>query len=123
MTSLKIKVTEEILRQSANCDNSNKGANCAIALSVRTIFPNASVGTRTIYPFYNTDNCTIHFIELPEEAQDFIKSFDNKCSLDRVKMEELEFSIDIPDSVLETINIEEIKPLLINHPTLELIEN
>lgn len=134
MTSLKIKIDKEILYKSRMCSTDHSdtsrsgiGANCAVSLAIISIFPDAWVFSDHIRPFYfsKEEHKSIYngSIPLPREARDFISSFDAKSPEERMQMEELEFSIDIPDSVLETINIEEIKPLLINHPTLELIEN
>ena len=118
MTKLKIKVTKDILERSKMC-LTNVGYNCAVALAVRDIFPRAWVEDDCIMPVSVEQTK----IPLPESATDFISKFDRYDAEERVNMPELEFEISIPDEVIEKINIEELKPLLQNHPTLQLIEN
>ena len=122
MTKLKIKVTKEILERSKMCGwkNGNKdmSTNCAIALAVRDVFPEARVGSRHLN-YLGDENYTV----LPAIASNFITIFDNLSPKERVEMSELEFEVEVPDEVIEKINIEELKPLLENHPTLQLIEN
>lgn len=146
MTKLKIRVTKEILDRSKMCNTdinvgmeSNQkcegfaGANCAIALAVRDIFPNAWVDIFCIIPFAagNTgldifrsisypkpDN----YIRLPQIASDFISRFDKAEPQERVQMPEMEFEVEIPDEVIEQVNISEVATLLANHPTLKLQE-
>lgn len=121
--TLKIKVTKEILEASKMCGIGLKGddwaeatnSNCAVALAVRDIFPQATIfqtlmvvlGKSIRFPFYVTQ---------------YIKAFDN-CAVpeERLKLPEFEFEVSIPDEVIDQINIDEIRPLLVNHPTLELI--
>lgn len=129
-TTLKIKVTKEILEKSRMCggdDTKNKiGMNCAISLAVRDIFPDVWVGDMDIrFGRWDEDhfdvNDKITYIGLPYRVQMFIKEFDKTSPANRLLMPEIEFEIEIPDAVIETINIDELKPLLVNHPTLELI--
>lgn len=126
MTKLKIKVTKDILKRSMYCTNDfNIATNCAIAVAVRDIFPNASVGLYCMHAnifredtdFKNPD------IGLPDEATNFIKRFDRLASLpeQRLLLPELEFEVEIPDVIVDSIDIEGIKKLLQNHPTLELV--
>lgn len=129
-TKLTIKVTKEILLRSAYCDFRKNGlvTNCAIALSIRDIFPEARVLRSFILPFYEqyvdylqTHQRVFGTISLPTVAVDFIDKFDNAEPECRRAMEELEFEINIPECVIEKINIDEIRPLLVNHPTLQLV--
>lgn len=118
-TKLKIKVTKEILERSKMCGHTGNmletiAENCAVALAVRDIFPNVWVER-----FYIKG--LVKPILLPGIATNFIISFDNTTSADRPNLPEIEFEITIPDAVLEQINIEEIRPLLLNHPTLQLV--
>ena len=139
MINLKIKVTKQVLEESKYCmyDNHEElaGRNCAISLAIRDIFPDAFVAKFHIYPtkknwyidsygnFSTKHKNTDNVIKLPEVAIHFINDFDGKIPEQRVLMPEIEFEISIPDELIEEINIEELKPLLQNHPTLELIEN
>ena len=124
MTKLKIRVTKDILERSKMCGQKGYGISysrgCAVALAVTDIFPNCSVGSEHISVF--TDYEIIR-IELPKEAAIFVCMFDGTSQNNRPLMKEIEFEISIPDEVIEKINIEELKPLLQNHPTLELVEN
>jgi hypothetical protein len=118
MTKLKITVTKEILEKSKNCGHENKliSQSCAISLAVIDIFPNVSVGADSIL-----DMSTGLYMELPEVAKKFIDSFDWANPEERVKMNPISFEIEIPNEVIEKINIDELRPLLVNHPTLELV--
>ncbi len=121
MVTLKIKVTKEILERSKMCGihNIKVSTNCAVALAVRDIFPRANVELEYIEPFTKLES---ERIELPMEATDYIILFDEfkKTPLIRLMMPEIEFEVIIPDTVIDQINIDEIKPLLQNHPTLKL---
>lgn len=115
MTKLKVKVTKEILFQSRNCGLSGKEwivETCAISVAIRDIFPKASVSANYIRAFQGTNT----LIDLPPIAHEFIEEFDSSSPEMRVKMEEIEFEVDIPDVI-----IEEIRPLLEHHPTLQLV--
>lgn len=119
MIKLKISVTEEILNGDCVAQN---GSNCAIAKAVKQIFPFAHVQYDFIRPFtyMRTEWCNkvAYRIFLPKEAKKFIEEFDSGHSVAPIS-----FEVEIPDSVIEQINIEEIRPLLQNHPSLELIES
>ena len=123
MTTIKIKVTREILEKSAYCDLSKVGENCAIALAVRDVLPMANVGSSSIYPFgTGTRQHCLMEIQLPELAQNFITAFDRNSPLCRLEFPEVEFDVEVPDDVLEMIApIEELKKQLFNHPTLQLV--
>lgn len=122
MTQLKIKVTKEILERSKYCGFGAGPANenCAIALAVRDIFPLARIGSHFI-DFFPHINGIPGFV-LPEMVFEYISTFDKTDPRIRPSLPEIEFTIDIPDAVIEQISIDEIRPLLINHPTLELVE-
>lgn len=115
---LKIKVTKEILERSKMCEMDKLiYENCAIACAIKDIFPLSKVWKTYIeLPF----DIRIH---LPQEAIIFISAFDMFAPCMRLTMQPIEFEIEIPDTVIEKINIEELRPLLENHPTLELINH
>lgn len=120
-TVLTITVTKEILERSKNCGILNDGTllseNCAISLAIRDIFPCAKIGDLDIFPFsIDVD----HAIPLPDIAKSFIWSFDHAAPEARVLMQPLSFDIELPDWVIEKIDISELKPLLENHSTLKL---
>lgn len=119
---IKIKVTKDILKRSAMCGTFSQIAkvieNCAIALAVREVFPNAVVGQTSIRPFgYNITPS----IELPRCAKHFIKLFDKSCPIQRVSMPEFEFTVDVPDSVIDKIGIKDAIDIINKSETLELV--
>jgi len=129
MIKLKITVTKEILKRSKNCQfGVSIGTQCAISLAIRDIFPDAYVGNADIalfkedWWFDGKKIITKNEILLPFRAQEFIAYFDLAQPADRLEMDPVSFEIKIPDSAIEKINIEELRPLLTNHPTLELIK-
>lgn len=123
---IKIKVTKEVLKRSMWCSTKpgviECAKNCAIAIAVRDIFPDATVGISTMGFGFATDLS----VNLPEIACKFIISFDslrNKPEM-RLGLPELEFEIEIPDKILDQIgngNIEEVKTIIQNSETLELV--
>jgi hypothetical protein len=120
---LKIKVTKDILKKSMMCGTNIPGLNyppenCAIAIAVREIFPKARVGCVLIYI-----NDSFTNISLPLEASLFINKFDELVEnpIERLNLPELEFEITLPESYINSINIDEVKEVLKNSETLELI--
>lgn len=119
---LQITVTQEILDDSQTCQYTP--SHCAVARAVRTIFPHANV-----FPlggiFIDDESANNYCknksstgIKLPLEAIEFIEKFDGG-----ITVEPFSFEIDIPDSIVEKINIDEIRPLLDNHPTLKILDH
>lgn len=132
MTKLRITVTKEILDRSKYCGEpgfgdisafENHSSNCAIALAIRDVFPKAFVETEYIF----IDEISYKKfpmpgdIKLPAEATDFINTFDLLDPAGRSLLPELTFEISIPDEIINQINIDELKPLLENHPTLAIL--
>lgn len=138
-TTLQIRITKEILHASAYCghikhegqyivcDNEEVavGCNCAIALAIRDIFPDAIVGPTTIIPFGDKPfaNCFSE-IELPEEAIEFVRAFDDNMPAERKKMRSMKFEVDIPDDVLNhAFQIEhDLELLLRGHNTCKILK-
>ena len=133
MTKLKISVTKEILEKSRHCSNGeSQGFNCAVALSIRDIFPTAYC-FQSVLLFFEEDlidwrrrglfsglSKYPHAI-FPPAVFSWIKEFDNSTPEERITMQPISFEIEIPDAVIEQINIDELRPLLTNHPTIELV--
>lgn len=135
-TTLRIKVTQAILNKAAYCghikengkyiasddESVDVSSNCAIALAVRDVFPDARVGPGEIIPFGNNIR---HYseIRLPEIASCFIMDFDNKMPAERKKMGILEFEVEVPDDVLQhAFPIEsDLKEIFKNHSTLHFV--
>lgn len=132
-TKIKITVTKEILEKSKYCGIINKqvSENCAFSLAVRELFPNASVKQKLIFPNgYNSEDGkhfdsaiqempieTISF-SIPYNMTSFIDVFDECLPLERVKLPEQSFELDIPDWALPNVDIE---ALLKDSKTLQLI--
>lgn len=137
-----IKVTKEVLRQSAhcpilgislNCELDKLKTNCAVAVAVRDLFPKAKVFNNAIclsshFPDYEVslveDEQGVRpktTIRLPQKAIDFITEFDRLHPLERPGMDELKFDIEVPDEFFErTIGISEAHEILKRSETLEL---
>ena len=117
---IKIHVTEKILRESMYCPvgKIKTLSNCAIAIAVREIFPKAKVHHNSIEPFGEEDKDVIW---LPIEAVDFISDFDYAKPIERIVMERLAFDVDVPDSIIQRIGIEEVNGVLETSETLEKV--
>lgn len=123
MTKLRITVTKEILEKAKHCANDdNVGFNCAVSLAVRDIFPKAWCYQGSIV-FNESDrgNMFMKYARFPESVFRWIARFDNAKPEQRTQMDPISFEIEIPDEVIATINIDELKPLLENHPTLAIV--
>jgi hypothetical protein len=112
----KIKVTKAILEQSKECGTCPHirtiEENCAIAISLKHIFPAVMVTGDHILPFgkdVNDESGSLK-IELPKVARDFINAFDSLSGMPNVRplLPEMEFEILIPDEIVSRINIDEI---------------
>lgn len=113
-----IKVTKDILKRSAGC-RAMDGANCAIALAVRELFPKARIGVN-VMTFTGDTNDTY---ELPENAKLFIRAFENlafRPSL-RLYLEAFSFEMTVPSHVVDQIGISEAYKVLSESKTLELV--
>lgn len=115
----KIAITKEILAQCKNCGTGNDAGrienNCAIAIALADIFPKVYVTDLYIFPFgIEGDNKKDINIPIPGIAQQFIKLFDGFRFTPRLRLmlPEFDFMIDIPDEVIEQINIDDVKPLI-----------
>ncbi len=129
---VRIKVTKEIIAASANCGadlcptenhgtwSNNQVQNCAIAIAVKEIIPNAYVFKTNIAngpSLLKTD----YLIALPHEATTFIRYFDMYKPERRLQMEPLEFDIILPDSIIDSIGLDEVYEILNKSETLELV--
>lgn len=108
-----VHVTKEILEASKMCAYDAK--NCAIARSLRQIMQDVKVNSTHIV-FSEKE------IPLPTEAQRFIKLFDALGPNDRVLMSPISFEIEVPDSYIDSIGIEDVKDILSRSKTLELVK-
>lgn len=121
---LKIKVTKEILYRSRMCGKQKNDAyqdvatNCAIALAVRDIFPNAAVDQQQLRFYGNGDR--INQIKLSDAVWAFVDKFDESSPSQRLRMQKISFEIDVPEVVIESIGLSEVHRILKESKTLEL---
>ena len=115
----KISITKEIIERSKYCGTGNDthtvGKNCAIAFALADIFPDVFVTNHCIFPFgIDFEKGKELKISMPVIAQQFIKLFDGFCLTPRLRLllPEFEFVIDVPDEVIEQINIDEMRELI-----------
>lgn len=114
MIKLKIHVSKEHMEEAKYFNGEDNKKECGIKCAIKNIFPNAKVFAKKIF----IDG---YEIPLPREAKEFIRGWDVSTIQLRLEMDELEFEVEVPDEVIEKINIDELKPFLVNHPTLELV--
>jgi hypothetical protein len=117
-TTLKIVITKSIIEQSKYCGTNGDadaiGSSCAVATALIDIFPYVYVTGHHIFPFGRAyENMQNVSIPLPLIAQQFIKLFDGFSFAPKLRLllPEFEFTIDIPDEVIDQINIEDIQAL------------
>ena len=119
-TQFKIVITKKIIEQCINCGTSDDPRlvenNCAIAVALADIFPEVHVTSRYIFP-YGIDHEKRLQIPIPVIAQQFIKLFDGFRLTPRLRLllPEFEFTIDIPDEVIEQVNIDDVRFLIENN--------
>ena len=128
--SYKITISKDILYKSQYCGTDkllgSVENNCAIAIAVRDLFPLAYVNADHIYPFgFDAGNYEQLRIPLPEVAKQFIKLFDGFVLTPRLRLllPEFDFRIDIPDEVIERIDIDDIKKWILNKTPQELVNS
>jgi len=126
---IQINITKDILKRSMMCGTNplqKVTSNCAIALAVRDIFKFAQVSKDNIY-FYKEDNDNhsnyISGCSLPESARVFIEKFDYLFNNPekRLKLPEFSFEIEIPNAVIEQMNLSEVYKILSESETMELV--
>lgn len=127
---LEILINQDILNRSANCV-SFPGQNCAIGLAIFEIFGKKSNVATDEIVILNEDLYKGEIvlkskikaqIALPLKAQEFIDKFDESLPHQRKLMTPFAFEIEIPDNVVEMINIDEIYKVLETSTCLKLVE-
>lgn len=123
-TTIRIKITNEILKESLYCGKINTcksiGETCAFALAVRDIFPNAIVLPDCMIPFPPTDwKMDAKSINISKEMKQFIKCFDDMTVSQRTFLTEKDFNLELPDWVIDQIDISSI----VNSLNAKLVEN
>ena len=117
-----IRITKDILEHCKNCGAENDtreiGRNCAVAFALKDIFPDVYVTNYYIFPLgIDTKKTEDIKIAVPLVAQQFIKLFDGFYMMPnlRVLLPEFEFTINVPEEVIDQINIDELKELIDDH--------
>lgn len=122
MTTIRVNVTKKIIEESMYCGvelmnhigcakNKINGlddymSNCAIAKAIWNIIPNTCV-LESVVMFYSETIC-LGVSELPKKAVRFIDKFDKLSPTGRLSLEPISFELEIPDTVIDNISIEEI---------------
>lgn len=122
---LQINLIQQVILQSMYCHR-EPGENCAIANAIRDIFPDAIIGNEKIYfkkykskPFDYLLNAKDETIDLPLAAILFISEFDSLVPEKRAQMAPVSFEINVPDSLIDDIDISEIEEILKTSLTLQ----
>ena len=116
-TQFRIAITKKIIAQCKDCGTGNDARlvenNCAIAFALTDIFSKVYITNLYIFPFGIGGDKDIR-IPMPLIAQQFINLFDGFRLTPRLRLmlPEFEFTIDIPDEVIEQINIDDVKELI-----------
>ena len=115
----KIRITKEIIERCKDCGTEGNirdiGNNCAVAFALKDIFPDVYVTDCYIFPFgIDSQKGKDIKILLPVIAEQFIKLFDGFYMMPnlRVLLPEFEFTINVPEEVIDQINIDELKELI-----------
>lgn len=121
---LKIKVTKKILKESMMCGTSVMGTpqfkpvseSCAVALAVRDLFPEARIGRTFVQVGEGS-------FMMPLNATNYIIRFDELWyePARRLNLPEIEFEVDVPEAVINKIDIAEATEIIKNSETLELV--
>jgi hypothetical protein len=112
MVPFKIQVTQAIIHQCKHVgvpgDTGAVGNVCPIAVTIKHMFPDAYVANEYLFPY---GEHTTSKIELPPVAKDFINLFDSLCMMPnvRLKIPAFEFEIEIPDEVVEGIDVRDVQ--------------
>lgn len=123
---IEVTITKEILEQSAYCndegDYGSVGNNCAVALAVRKIFPQAWISDKKFYPFDVTP-----FKEHFEwhDGETFIEKFDALVNNPekRMQLPETVVTLEISDKTIDILNKDtNWKEIVNNINHLKLIE-
>ena len=111
----KIRITKEIIEHSRTCGTENNkpetGSTCAVAFSLKDIFPDVYVSYNYIFPWgIDSEKGKNVKITMPVIAKQFIKLFDGFYLMPdlRLLLPEFEFTINIPDEIIDQININEV---------------
>lgn len=114
-----IKVTKDVLRRSAGCTAGKTiiSQNCAVALALRDLFPQAQVGYPDMCFYFGQREEYI----LNSDVLMFIHRFDKASPEERLLFPEFSFEIEVPSAVIDKIGIGQAYKVLSESKTLELV--
>src|SRR5688572_25460793 len=138
---IKINITREVLERTKFCgidketgckltnSKANLGRNCGISDAICDLLPTAWVSSNKIwvyrvvptFDFVMAQTSKSVDIELPPIAQSFISIFDSSTPEQRAAMQPISFEIEVPDSVIDRIGIEQVTEILATSQTLERV--
>lgn len=108
MVSYTVRITKAILQQSMYCGYKNEDDyedECAIKLALSEDFSEAIVSSNRLY--LDEDACEFgSYIDLPLNVIHFIKAFDTNTPEERLKMNEFDFTVQIPDEIFSASSVE-----------------
>lgn len=137
---LQINITKEVLERSHMCGFAKTGSlseNCAIAVAIKDLFPYSNVPSGSYINVFRTekgfksyrlnrrrlsDDPGVNVI-LPDAATRFITEFDISTSKERLSMQPISFEIDVPDEVIDSTGIEQVKQVLNDHPFMQEVKS
>jgi hypothetical protein len=117
---LTVSITPDILAASAHCDALKLGANCAIALALKDIFPKVNVASQYARIMDRRLPSGNKLIKLTQSATDFIFKFDTSTPQERCNMQSFSFDLELPEEVIELVDIDDIKAILAKSQSLQL---
>lgn len=134
-----IHITKEILKRSKYCSidkgspqENMTGQNCAISCAIVELFGTKSWVNMDEILFFKQeieftkdgfgilDEENFVRIPLPENAIRFINIFDFALPEERITLPEISFNIDIPEEVIDLINIDEVKRIIEKSDSLSI---
>jgi len=124
MIKLKVKVTKKILKESMmfRCPSLEVTSNCAVALAIREIFPEATVGYVIFRPFHKNKWGLIS----EHDGEHFITQFDQlrETPEKRLDLPETVVTLDITDEIIDHLStmIPNYEEVVNAQPHLELVE-
>lgn len=135
MVKLKIKITQKLIDESVGCQMRNDS--CLFARALREIMPEARVSLMYIFPtdlLYQASVEPIMYHNPVEKGfafnhgdaiTSYIREFDKTYGRPEIykDIKPAEFELEVPDWAIEAaINIDDVKKILENSETLELIQ-
>ena len=95
---------------------------CAIALAIKEIFPEGMATVGYIRPYFSAPDSACIF--LPESANQFMRTFDKLWETPeaRLSLSELTFEVDVPQEIIDSIGLSQVRSILSSSATLKMVE-